>query len=100
MEEEIGVGSRRNNIILLIYIEGSNIITEVWLLAHRAVDVAGKCVATCWIEAFDPVILTKVLSLKDNERIFSITPLGYPREGFAKKHHKKRKQLDEIFRRL
>ncbi|MRG77973.1 MAG: hypothetical protein C5S33_09470 [ANME-2 cluster archaeon] len=41
MEEEIGVGSRRNNIILLIYIEGSNIITEVWLLAHRAVDAAG-----------------------------------------------------------
>ncbi len=41
MQEEIGVGSRRNNIILLIYIEGSNNITEVWLLAHRAVDAAG-----------------------------------------------------------
>jgi len=41
MEEEIGVGSRGNNIILLIYIESSNIITEVWLLAHRAVDAAG-----------------------------------------------------------
>ena len=36
MKEEIGVGSRRNNIILLIYIEGSNklkIPVENWAVA-------------------------------------------------------------------
>lgn len=67
---------------------------------HMILAAEYEGVATCWIEAYDPVILKKVLSLKDNERIFSITPLGYPREGFAKKHDKKRKQLDEIVRRL
>ena len=38
-------------------------------------------VATCWIEAYDPVILKKALSIKDNERIFAITSLGYPKKG-------------------
>jgi nitroreductase len=69
-------------------------------LDHMILAAEYEGVATCWIEAYDPVILRKALSLKDNERIFSITPLGYPREGFAKKHDKKRKQLDEIVRRL
>lgn len=67
---------------------------------HMILAAEYEGVATCWIEAYDPVILRKALSLKDNERIFSITPLGYPREGFAKKHDKKRKLLNEIVRRL
>jgi nitroreductase len=53
-------------------------------------------VATCWIGAFDPDLLREVLSLAKNEIIYSLTPLGYPKEGFTKKGNKKRKPLDEV----
>ncbi len=63
---------------------------------HMILAAEYEGVATCWIAAYDPVVLRKALSLKDNERIFSITPLGYPKEGFVKKHKKQRKPLNEI----
>ena len=52
--------------------------------------------ATCWIGAYDPDLLRQALSLKDNEIVYSITPLGYPKEGFVKKGNKKRKEISEI----
>lgn len=67
---------------------------------HMILAAEYEGVATCWIAAYDPVILRKALSLKDNERIFSITPLGYPKKGFVKKHSKQRKSLNEIVRIL
>ncbi len=67
---------------------------------HMILAAEYEGVATCWIEAYDPAVLRKALSLKDNERIFSITPLGYPKEGFVKKHTKQRKPLNEIVRIL
>ncbi len=63
---------------------------------HMILAAEHEGVATCWIEAYDPVILRKALSIKDNERVFAITPLGYPKKGFAKKHAKQRKSLNEI----
>lgn len=63
---------------------------------HMILAAEYEGVATCWIAAYDPIILRKALSLRDNERIFSITPLGYPRLGFIKKHDKKRKPLNEV----
>jgi nitroreductase len=54
-------------------------------------------VATCWIANFDPEKLKEALQLRENERIFAITPLGYPREGFVRKGEKKRKSLDEVY---
>ncbi len=63
---------------------------------HMILAAEYEGVATCWIEAYDPVILRRALSIKDNERIFAITPLGYPKKGFAKKHNKQRKSLNEI----
>lgn len=67
---------------------------------HMILAAEYEGVATCWIEAYDSVCLRKALSLKDNERVFSITPLGYPGEGFIKKRAKNRKQLEEIVRLL
>ena len=63
---------------------------------HMILAAEYEGVATCWIAAYDPVILRKALLTKDNERIFAITPLGYPKEGFVKKHKKQRKPLHEI----
>lgn len=63
---------------------------------HMVLAAENEGVATCWIAAYDPAVLRKALSLKDSERVFSITPLGYPKLGFVKKHDKQRKPLNEI----
>jgi nitroreductase len=63
---------------------------------HMILAAEYEGVATCWIEAYDPAKLREALELKENERVFSITPLGYPKEGFQKKRDKKRKPLSEI----
>ena len=55
-------------------------------------------VGTCWIEAYDPKILSEAISLKVNEVIFSITPLGYQNEGYKKHGKKERKPFEEIVR--
>jgi nitroreductase len=41
-------------------------------------------------------ILSDAISLKENEVIFSITPLGYQNKGYQKHGNKKRKPLEEI----
>ena len=45
-------------------------------------------------------ILRKALDLTDNQVVFGITPLGYPKAGFVKKGEKTRKSMDEIVRYL
>lgn len=51
-------------------------------------------VGTCWIAAFNPEILSKALNLKDNERVYAITPLGYAIEESPQP--KKRKSFNEV----
>lgn len=67
-------------------------------MCHLILAATNEGVATCWIEAFEPNQLKDALGLKENERVFAITPLGYPKEGFTKKNDKQRKTLDEIAR--
>ena len=67
---------------------------------HMILAAEFEGVATCWIGAFDPQILREALSLKENERVYSITPLGYPGKGFTKKGGKKRKSPEEIVQML
>lgn len=63
---------------------------------HMILAAEQEGVATCWIAAFDPVILKDALQILSHEKIFAITPLGYPREGFTKKNVKQRKPLKSI----
>jgi len=63
---------------------------------HLILAAESQGVGTCWIANFDYSALRAVLDLSDNEVIFAITPLGYPKEGFTKKGLKIRKTLDEI----
>ena len=65
-------------------------------LDHMILAAEFEGVGTCWVGAYDPDLLREVLSLKENEIVYSITPLGYPKEGFEKKGNKKRKPIDEI----
>ncbi len=67
---------------------------------HMILAAEYEGIATCWVAAYDPVILRNALLLKDNERIFAITPLGYPKNGFVKKRSKQRKSLKEIVKVL
>jgi nitroreductase len=65
-------------------------------LDHMILAAEYEGVATCWVGAYDPAMLREALSLKENEVVYSITPLGYPKEGFEKKGNKKRKEISEI----
>jgi len=55
-------------------------------------------IGTCWVEAYDFKILSEAISLKENEVIFSITPLGYQNKGYQKHGNKKRKSLEEVIK--
>jgi len=65
-------------------------------MTHLILAAENEGVATCWIAHFDPALLRKTLELKDNEEVFSMTPLGYPKEDFGKLMKKNRKTLEEI----
>lgn len=63
---------------------------------HIILAAENENVGTCWIEDYDFNILSDAISLKENEVIFSITPLGYQNKGYQKHGNKKRKSLEEI----
>ena len=67
---------------------------------HMVLAAENEGVATCWIIAFDYPGLREVLNLNENEVVFCITPLGYPKEGFKKHGNKKRKPLEEVVIRI
>ena len=75
----------------------NSIETDVAIaLTHILLAAENEGVGTCWIEAYNPAILREALNLKDDQVIFGITPLGYPRRGFSKAMNKQRKPLEDI----
>lgn len=67
---------------------------------HMVLAAENEGVGTCWIIAFDYEKLAKAVELKENEVIYCITPLGYPREGYQKKGNKIRKSLEEVVKKI
>jgi len=65
-------------------------------MTHIILAAENEGVATCWIAAFNPTMLRQVLKPEENQIIFGITPLGYPKAGFRKAGIKKRKSLEEV----
>ncbi len=63
---------------------------------HMILASTEEGVGTCWIAAFDEACLRKALNLQDNEVVYCITPLGYPRKGYKKEHGPKRKKMEEV----
>jgi len=63
---------------------------------HLILAAANEGVGSCWIAAFDPVILRESLDLKENEEVFAITPLGYPEDSYQPGQAKNRKEISEI----
>jgi nitroreductase len=67
---------------------------------HMILAAENEGVGTCWIATFDPTALRTALTLTSDERVYAITPLGYPRAGFSKKGQKQRKTLQEVVKYL
>ena len=63
---------------------------------HMILAATSEGVSTCWIAAFDPVRLSAVLNLEDDEAVFAITPLGYPEQEGDGTRAKKRKPFDQV----
>jgi nitroreductase len=75
----------------------NSIETDVAIaMTHIILAAENEGVGTCWIAAYNPQILKEALNIKDNQLIFGITPLGYPKPGFIKALNKKRKSLEDI----
>lgn len=65
-------------------------------MTHIILAAENEGVGTCWIEAYNPVILREALGAGDDQVIFGITPLGYQKAGYIKTGQKKRKPLNDI----
>ena len=63
---------------------------------HLILAAANEGVGSCWIAAFEPTVLRKALELNDDEKVFAITPLGYPDDSYQAGHAKNRKAISEI----
>ncbi len=65
-------------------------------MTHIILAATNEGVGTCWIAAYDPAILRDALGLNENQMVYSITPLGYPKAGYKKSAAKNRNSLKEI----
>jgi nitroreductase len=65
-------------------------------MTHIILAAENEGVGTCWIAAYNPTLLKEALNPDENQQIFGITPLGYPKTGFQKTSIKKRKSLEDI----
>lgn len=51
------------------------------VMDHLVLSAWSKGVGTCWIANFEPDVLQRNLGLGPEERVFAMTPLGFPAEG-------------------
>lgn len=65
-------------------------------LTHIILAAENEGVGSCWIAAYNPVILNEALKIDENQVIFGITPLGYQKPGYTKTSNKKRKTIEDI----
>ena len=63
---------------------------------HMILAAENEGVGSCWIAAYDPSILRFALGLGADERVYTISPLGYPRSGYKRKIRKERKELSAV----
>lgn len=75
----------------------NSIETDVAIaLTHIILAAENEGVGTCWIAAYNPLVLREALNINENKLIFGITPLGYPKPWFNKTLNKKRKTIEDI----
>jgi len=75
----------------------NSIETDVAIaMTHILLAAENEEVGTCWIENYNPSLLRESLNIPENQVVFGITPLGYPKDGFRKTGNKKRKPIGDI----
>jgi len=75
----------------------NSIETDVAIaMTHIILAAENEGVGSCWIEAYDPALLKEAINPGENQLIFGIAPLGYPKPGYKKTLKKNRKSLAEI----
>lgn len=67
---------------------------------HLVLAAANEGVGSCWIAAFHNDVLRRALALAPDEKLYAMTPLGYPRAGEPGTREKSRKPLAEIVKYL
>jgi nitroreductase len=68
---------------------------------HMILAASALGIGSCWIANFEPEVLRGALQLKEDQEIFAITPLGYPKEGGSEEvKEKTRKKLGDIMRMI
>ena len=79
-------------------LDGYNSIeTDVAIaMTHIILAAENEGIGTCWIANYNPELLNEAINPGENEVIFGITPLGYPKSGFKKSSTKNRKPLKDI----
>jgi nitroreductase len=65
-------------------------------MTHIILAAENEGVGACWIANYDPIKLREALGPGENQEIYGITPLGYPRHEFRKSGIKKRKEFSEV----
>ena len=65
-------------------------------MTHIILAAENEGVGACWIAAYNPALLKDALNPDENQLIFGITPLGYPKSGYQKTLIKQRKSLSDI----
>ena len=75
----------------------NSVETDVTIaMTHIILAAENEGVGACWIAAFDPSCMREVLNPSDNQVIYGMTPLGYPKPGYRKTLIKKRKSPGEV----
>jgi len=75
----------------------NSVETDVTIaFTHIILAAENEGVSTCWIAAFNPFMLREALNLGQDQTVYALTPLGYPKKGFKKGARTDRKSLDEI----
>lgn len=87
----------RNQAWVRAYDGYNSIETDVAIaLTHLILAAENEGIGACWIAAYNPLILRQALNIKEDEQVFGIIPLGYPKSGFKKELNKNRKNLEDI----
>lgn len=75
----------------------NSVETDVTIaMTHIILAAENEGIGACWIAAFDPDCMSEVIKPSDNQVIYGMTPLGYPKPGYSKTLIKKRKSLEEV----
>jgi nitroreductase len=80
-----------------VYDGYNSVETDVAIaMTHIILAAENEGVGACWIAAYNPKLLREALNPDENQLIFGIAPLGYPKPGYQKTGTKKRKTLADI----